>query len=130
MSDEMERGQIEKANLTSDQIRNLATVRYNRPVVSSRSLLAEMPAQPPAPQPAAAAHQAARPWDFLKRLSRSDHSGWLITALVLILVVTMTLSFGFAKGWIDAQTTLCASVVFFVLLVGTMVIAHWPYRNR
>ncbi|MBN9388256.1 MAG: hypothetical protein J0I20_09415 [Chloroflexi bacterium] len=131
MSDEMERGQIEKAPQTSDHTRNSATVRYKPPVVSSRTLLAEMHAQPPAPKPVASVHQQpARPWDFLKRLSLNTHSGWLITTLVLILVITMTLSFGFTKGWFDAKITLGASVVFFVVLVGAMVIAHWPYRSR
>lgn len=125
MSDEMERGQIEKANHT----RNPAAARYNVPVVSSRSLVVGMRAQP-VPKPVTTTHQPARPWDFLKRLGRSDHSGWLITTLVFILVVTMTLSFGFAKGWIDAKIALNASIVFFVVLLGTMLIAHWPSHNR
>lgn len=129
MSDEMERGQTEKANQTRDYTRNSATSRYNVPVVSSRSLIVEMPPQR-IPKPTGTTHQPARPWDFLKRLSRSDHSGWLITTLVFILVVTMTLSFGFAKGWIDAQITLGASMIFFVVLVGAMLIAHWPSRNH
>lgn len=130
MSDEMERGEIERANQASDHIRNPATARYNHSVVSSRSLLVEMPAQPPVHKPVATVHQPGRPWDFLKRLSRSDHSGWLITTFISILVITMTLSFGFAKGWFDTKITLSASVVFFVLLAIAMLIAHWPFRNR
>ncbi len=126
MSDKMERGQVEK---TSDHARDHATARYSVPVVSSRSLVAGMHAHH-GTKPVASTHQRARPWDFLKRLSRSDHSGWLITTLVFILVVTMTLSFGFAKGWIDAKVALGASAVFLVVLLATMVIAHWPSRNR
>ena len=129
MSDEMERGQLEKTHQASDHTRNPATARYNVPVVSSRFLLTGIHSQPGA-KPVATTHQPARPWDFLKSLSRSDHSGWLFTTLIAILVVTMTLSFSFAKGWIDAKTTLGASIIFFVVLLGVMIIAHWPSHNR
>src|SRR4051794_40631988 len=104
MSDEMERGQVEK---TSDHTRNAAAARYGAQVVSSRSLVVGMRGQHAA-KPVSATHQPARPRDFIKRLSRSDHSGWLTTTLVFILLVTMTLSFGFAKGWIDAKLALGA----------------------
>ena len=126
MSDERERGPIER---TSDHTRNSATAPYNAPVVSSRSLVAGMRAQHAA-RPVVTSHQPARPWDFLKHLSRSDHSGWLITTLVFIMVITMTLSFSFAKGWIDVKIALGASVIFFVVLLVTLVIAHWPSPNR
>lgn len=61
---------------------------------------------------------------------KSDHRGWLFTTLVFILVVTMSLSFGFAKGWIDVKITLGASLVFLGILLTALVIAHWPYRSR
>ncbi len=77
----------------------------------------------PAPEP------PPRPWDFLKRISRSGHSAWLVTTLVFILVVAMSLSFGFVKGWLDPTSTLIASVVFLVLLLAAMLVAHWPSHN-
>ena len=125
MSDPMERGQLEIATPARRHTSNSAVSTYNSLAAANRpwpgSAMPENSTPPPPDPP-------SRPWDVLKRLNRTGHNGWLVTTLVMILVVTMSLSFGFAKGWLDAKTTLTASVVFLVLLFGAMLIAHWPFR--
>ena len=133
MSDEMERGRFEIANQTLDHTSNPAAPTYKFRVVSNRSLLAGMVSQPgqtlPRNTSLTPSNEPSQSADFLKRITRNGHSGWLIATLGVILVITMSLSFGFTRGWLDANTTLTASVVSLVLLFGVMLVAHWPSSN-
>lgn len=133
MSEQMERNQLEIPNPAHNHTSNPAVPTYNIVVVSNRSWLAGMNGQPgqtlPGNSTLTPSNEPARPWGFLKGITGNDHSGWLITTLVLILVVTLSLSFGFVKGWLDAKVTLTTSVIFLVLLFGAMLVAHWPSRN-
>jgi hypothetical protein len=91
--------------------------------VSDNNLTSPTSEVPPAPE------QPPRPWDFLKRISRTGHSVWLVTTLIFILMVAMSLSFAFVKGWLDPKSTLTVSIIFLVLLFAAMLVAHWPSRN-
>jgi ribose/xylose/arabinose/galactoside ABC-type transport system permease subunit len=137
----MERGPFDISGQALDHTSNSAAVRYNNSVVSTRSLLASMSGKPnpnfanmpplvltktTSPEPE---EQPVRRWGFITRMNRNGHNAWLISTLVFILVVAMSLSFGFVKGWVDAKTTLTASVVFLALLFVAMLIAHWPSRQ-
>lgn len=132
MSNTVERGQLQIArDHTSNPV---ATV--NAPAVADRPG-STLPASSPSPTPEPPDRPKSKlqgwlqiqPWNFLKRLNQTGHNGWLVTILVVILVVAMSLSFGFVRGWLDAKSTLTASAAFFVLLLVAMVIAHWPSRS-
>lgn len=132
MSNTVERGQLQIArDHTSNPVATMDV-----PAVADRlesGLSANSPsttANPPErPRNGLQVWLQSQPWNFVKRLNQTGHNGWLVTTLVLIMVVAMSLSFGFVRGWLDAKSTLTASVVFLVLLLVAMVIAHWPSRT-
>jgi hypothetical protein len=142
MSNKGEQGQLKITGQAFDSTSNSAAPRYNLSAVHSRPLITGITVKsdpglavsgnnpatptrevPPAPE------EPPRPWDFLKRISRTGHSGWLVTTLIFILIVAMSLSFAFVKGWLDPKSTLIVSIIFLVLLFAAMLIAHWPSRN-
>lgn len=137
MPDELERGQFEEIKQKLDPGSSPAASHSSLPAVPTRPRPAGMSANPDPDLPGQSASstdpdptgQTSKPWDFLKRISHHGHSGWLITTLVFILVVAMSLSFGFVKGWLDPRITLTASIVFLVLLFAAMLVAHWPSRH-
>src|SRR4051812_43434734 len=100
MSNTVERGQLPIARShTSNSVATLDVLAAaDRPAGSSSPTLnsAEQPRNP------LQIWLQSQPWNFVKRLNQTGHNGWLVTTLVLIMVVTMSLSFGFVRGWVDA----------------------------
>jgi hypothetical protein len=142
MSNKWEQGQLKITGPAFDSTSNSTASRYNLPAVHSRPLITGITVKsdpgsavsgnnPPTPTSKVlpAPEQPPKPWDFLKRISRTGHSVWLVSTLVFILMVAMSLSFAFVKGWLDPKSTLTVSIIFLVLLFATMLVAHWPSRN-
>src|SRR5689334_1946082 len=98
MSNTVERGQLQIArDHTSNPVATLDV-----PALADRPG-STLPAGSPSPTPDPPQNRLqgwfqSQPWNFIKRLNQTGHNGWLVTILVTILVVAMSLSFGFVRG--------------------------------